>query len=119
MSRDVFALVIPERKPRIDHHAFPTASVTEVSSSDVTNKSIAQNQASKGRELSTLAPLRALWPRTLEPAWARRAVGERVKFCPRALNDGCIDKSALRHSSCLQEACVVSAEAVPGGHAWM
>ena len=30
-----------------------------------------------------------------------------------ALNDVCIDKSALRHSSCLQEACVVSAEAVP------
>ena len=25
----------------------------------------------------------------------------------------CIDKSALRHSSCHQEACVVSAEAVP------
>ena len=30
-----------------------------------------------------------------------------------ALNDVCIDKSALRHSSCHQEACVVSAEAVP------
>ena len=29
------------------------------------------------------------------------------------LNDVCIDKSALRHSSCHQEACVVSAEAVP------
>jgi group II intron reverse transcriptase/maturase len=44
----------------------------------------AQNQASQGRDLSTLASLRALWPRTLEPAWARRAVGEGVKFCPRA-----------------------------------
>ena len=30
-----------------------------------------------------------------------------------ALNDVCIDKSALRHSSCHQEACVVGAEAVP------
>src|SRR6266851_4072120 len=44
----------------------------------------AQNQASQGRDLSTLASLRALWARTLEPAWARRAVGEGVKFCPRA-----------------------------------
>ena len=35
----------------------------------------AQNQASKGRELSTLASLRALWARTSEPAWARRARG--------------------------------------------
>src|SRR6266436_6389738 len=39
----------------------------------------AQNQASQGRDLSTLASLRALWPRTPEPAWARRAVGEGVK----------------------------------------
>jgi hypothetical protein len=37
-----------------------------------------------GRDLSTLASLRALRPRTLEPAWTRRAVGESVKFCPRA-----------------------------------
>jgi len=44
----------------------------------------AQNQASQGWDLSTLASLRALWPRTLEPAWARRAVGEGVKCCPRA-----------------------------------
>src|SRR6266550_6358196 len=44
----------------------------------------AQNQASQGRDLSTLASLRALWPRTPEQAWARRAVGEGVKFCPRA-----------------------------------
>src|SRR6478609_8286099 len=44
----------------------------------------AQNQASQGRELSTLASLRALWARTPEPAWARRAVGEGVRFCPRA-----------------------------------
>src|SRR5258705_12628106 len=44
----------------------------------------AQDQASQGRDLSTLASLRALWAHTLEPAWARRAVGEGVKFCPRA-----------------------------------
>ena len=25
-----------------------------------------------------------LWARTPEPAWARRAVGEGVTFCPRA-----------------------------------
>src|SRR5712664_2411207 len=36
------------------------------------------------RDLSTLASLRALWARTPEPAWARRVVGEGVKFCPRA-----------------------------------
>src|SRR5271165_7279470 len=36
----------------------------------------AQSQATKGRELSTLAPLRALRARTSEPAWARRAVDE-------------------------------------------
>src|SRR5713226_9123123 len=44
----------------------------------------AQNQASQGRDLSTLASLRALWARTPEQAWARRAVGEGVTFCPRA-----------------------------------
>src|ERR1700694_4449591 len=43
----------------------------------------AQNQAPQVRALSTLASLRALRARTLEPAWARRAVGEGVKFCPR------------------------------------
>jgi hypothetical protein len=43
----------------------------------------AQNQASQGRDLSTSAPLRALWARTPEQAWARRAVGEGAKFCPR------------------------------------
>jgi len=37
---------------------------------------------SQGRELSTLASLRALWARPPEQAWARRAVGEGVKFCP-------------------------------------
>jgi RHS repeat-associated protein len=35
----------------------------------------AQKQATQGRELSTLAPLRALQARTPVPAWARRAVG--------------------------------------------
>ena len=44
----------------------------------------AQGQATQGRDLSTLAPLRALRARTPEPAWARRAVGEGVKSCPRA-----------------------------------
>jgi hypothetical protein len=38
----------------------------------------------QGGTLSTLAPLRALRARTSVPAWARRAVGEGVKFCPRA-----------------------------------
>ena len=38
----------------------------------------------QGRELSTLAPLRALRARTPEPAWARRAVDEGVRSCPRA-----------------------------------
>src|ERR1700730_198589 len=37
----------------------------------------------KGRDLSTLAPLRALRARTPVPAWARRAVGEGVKSWPR------------------------------------
>ena len=44
-------LVIPERKPKIDHHAFPTASSTEVSSSDVTNKS-SQVDKAKGEQRS-------------------------------------------------------------------
>ena len=44
----------------------------------------AQSQATKGRELSTLAPLWALRARTSEPAWARRAVDEGVRSCPRA-----------------------------------
>src|ERR1700674_489342 len=38
----------------------------------------AQGQATQGRGLSTLAPLRALQARTPVPAWARRAVGEGV-----------------------------------------
>src|SRR5208283_1060439 len=41
----------------------------------------AQSQATRGRELSTLAPLRALRARTSEPAWARRAVEEGVTSC--------------------------------------
>jgi len=44
----------------------------------------AQGQATQGRDLSTPAPLRALRARTPMPAWARRAVGEGVKCCPRA-----------------------------------
>src|ERR1700722_14791022 len=43
-----------------------------------------QAQRQAGRELSTLAPLRALRARTPEPAWARRAVDEGVRSCPRA-----------------------------------
>ena len=38
----------------------------------------------KGGSLSTLAPLRVLRARAPVPAWARRAVGEGVKSCPRA-----------------------------------
>src|ERR1700758_4986334 len=44
----------------------------------------AQGQAAQGRDLSTLAPLRALRTRTLNRTWTRRAVGEGVKSCPRA-----------------------------------
>jgi hypothetical protein len=44
----------------------------------------AQGQAKQGRDLSTLAPVRALRARPPVPAWARRAVGEGVKSCPRA-----------------------------------
>ena len=44
----------------------------------------AQGQATQGRDLSSPAPLRALRARTPMPAWARRAVGEGVKYCPRA-----------------------------------
>src|SRR5882757_8913209 len=40
----------------------------------------AQGQATQGRDLSTLASLRALRARTPKPAWARRVVGEGVKF---------------------------------------
>jgi hypothetical protein len=36
------------------------------------------------RDLSTLAPLRALRARTPNRAWARLAVGEGVRSCPRA-----------------------------------
>src|SRR5271165_2984446 len=43
-----------------------------------------QAQSQAGRELSTLAPLRALRARTPESAWARRAVDEGVRCCPRA-----------------------------------
>jgi len=50
----------------------------------------AQRQGTQGRELSTLAPLRALRARTPDRAWARRAVDEGVRSCPRA---GC-SKSA-------------------------
>src|SRR5690242_709186 len=44
----------------------------------------AQGQATQARELSTLAPLRDLRARASDPAWARRAVGEGVRSCPRA-----------------------------------
>src|SRR5256886_17129661 len=55
----------------------------------------AQNQATQGRDLSTPASLRALRARTSEQAWARRAVGEGVKSCPRAgsvLSTQCLDR---------------------------
>jgi len=38
----------------------------------------AQGQATQGRDLSTLAPLRALRSRTPDRAWVQRAVGEGV-----------------------------------------
>src|SRR6266478_315877 len=44
----------------------------------------AQGQATQGRGLSTLAPLRALRARAPEQAWARRVVAEGVTACPRA-----------------------------------
>ncbi len=43
-----------------------------------------QGQATPGRDVSPLAPLRALRTRTPDPTWARRAVGEGVRSCPRA-----------------------------------
>src|SRR6266496_2589738 len=44
----------------------------------------AQGQATQGRGLPTPASLRVLRARTSNRAWARRAVGEGVKSCPRA-----------------------------------
>src|SRR6516162_2782115 len=44
----------------------------------------AQAQATQGRELSTLAPLRALPARTPRTAWSGPVVGEGVMSCPRA-----------------------------------
>src|SRR5208337_3758185 len=41
-------------------------------------------ELTRGRDLSTLAPLRVLRARTPEPAWARRVVDEGVRSCPRA-----------------------------------
>src|SRR5450631_3740671 len=67
-------------------HREPSVSGTRQLHSDAVAPVVAvqaQNQASQGRELSTLASLRALWARTPEQAWARRTVGEGVKFCPR------------------------------------
>jgi murein tripeptide amidase MpaA len=44
----------------------------------------AQGQTMQGRDLSTLASLRALRARTSGSAWARRVVDEGVRSCPRA-----------------------------------
>jgi hypothetical protein len=44
----------------------------------------AQCQGLQGRDLSTPAPLRALWARTPDRARARHAVGEGMRSCPRA-----------------------------------
>src|SRR5215472_10463076 len=44
----------------------------------------AQGQAKQGRDVSTLAPLRALRSRTPDRAGVQRAVGEGVMSCPRA-----------------------------------
>jgi hypothetical protein len=54
----------------------------------------AQGQATQGRDLSTLAPLRALRARTPVPTWARRAVGEGVRSGPRA---GCGRSTSPSH----------------------
>ena len=43
-----------------------------------------QGQATPGRDVSPLAPLRALRTRPPDPTWARRAVGEGMRSCPRA-----------------------------------
>src|SRR6516225_4396107 len=58
----------------------------------------AQSQTTQGRELSTLAPVRALPARTADTAWTRPVVGEGVMSCPRA---GC-GKSAcpVRRAGC-------------------
>src|ERR1700720_1590545 len=42
-----------------------------------------QGQATPRRDVSTLAPLRALRARTSDPAWTRLLVGEGVRSCPR------------------------------------
>jgi hypothetical protein len=42
----------------------------------------------QGRDLSTPAPPRALRPRTPDRAWARHAVGEGARSCPREANSG-------------------------------
>ena len=55
----------------------------------------AQDQTKQGRQLSTPAPLRDLRARASGPAWARRAVGEGVRSCPRA---GCRE---IRMSGCV------------------
>src|SRR6516165_6479854 len=52
----------------------------------------AQGQAAQGRDLSPLAPLRALRSRTPDHAWVQRAVGEGVTSCPRA---GCGKSACL------------------------
>jgi hypothetical protein len=44
----------------------------------------AQGQATQGRDLSTLAPLRALRSHTPDRAGVQRALGEGVTSCPRA-----------------------------------
>jgi hypothetical protein len=41
-------------------------------------RGVKESQPKQGRDLSSLAPLRALWARTPVSAWARRAVGECV-----------------------------------------
>src|SRR5215472_14128073 len=63
----------------------------------------AQGQATPGRDLSTLAPLRALRSHTPDRAWAQRAVGEGVTSCPRAGcgKSACPVRRALRLASAL------------------
>jgi hypothetical protein len=72
----------PQVSHAIDMSSFPT--FRRVRSPDRQRVVALQAQRQAERELSTLAPIRALWARTSEPAWARRAVDEGVRSCPRA-----------------------------------
>src|SRR5215471_8087286 len=52
-----------------------------------------QGQATQGRDLSTLAPLRALRSRTPDRAWLQRAVGEGVRLSESRMREICTSGS--------------------------